>query len=111
MSDLIPEATYEAVGFQVDTEEWGLTYAQFGESKDKRTPQVVVNFEIVDEGEQKGRRIAWIGYFTEATTERTIQALRYCGFRGDDLAAAITQKLDQKVQIVVEHDEYQGKVR
>jgi hypothetical protein len=111
MTDLIPQGTYEAVAYALDTEEFGRTFAQFGESKNKGTPQVVVNLEIVTEGEQAGRRIAWIGYFTDNTTQRTVESLRYMGFQGTDLAAAITQKLDRKVQIVVEHEEYDGKWR
>jgi hypothetical protein len=114
MSDLIPRGTYEAVAYVVDTEEFGQTYAQFGESKNKGTPQVVVNFEIVSEGEQAGRRIAWIGYFppdNQDVSRRTVESLRYCGFTGNDLATAVTQTLDKKVQIVIDHEQYDGKTR
>lgn len=111
MSDLIPQGTYEAVAYAVDTDEFGRTFVQFGESKNKGTPQAVVNLEIVSEGEQAGRRIAYVGYFTENTTQRLIESLRYMGFKGDDLATAITQTLDRKVQIVVEHEQYDGKWR
>jgi hypothetical protein len=107
MSDLIPEGTYEALAYPVETEEFGLTYVQFGEAK-TGTPQVVVNTEIC-EGEQAGKRLAYIGYFTDDTARRTVESLRYFGFKGNDLATAVTQKLDQKVQIVVEHEDYEGK--
>jgi hypothetical protein len=109
MSDLIAEGTYEAVAFPIDTAD-GPAYAQFGESAQKATPQVVVNCEILD-GEEVGRRIAWIGYFTEATTQRTVESLRYFGFKGDDLATLVTQKLEQRVQIVVEHEDYNNRTR
>lgn len=107
--NLIPAGYYRAVAVPIDTDD-GLSYVQFGESKEKRTPQVCINFEILD-GPELGRRIAWLGYFTDKTTERTVQALRYCGFRGDDLAALVTQQIDHEVQIVVQHEEYNGKVR
>jgi hypothetical protein len=107
--DLIPKGSYRAVAVQVNVEGFGPTFVQFGETS-KGNPQVVVNFEIID-GDMAGRRHAWWGYFTEATTERTVESLRYCGFKGDDLAGAMTQQLDQEVQIVVDHEEYQGKVR
>jgi hypothetical protein len=84
------------------------TYVQFGESSKSGTPQVVVNFEVL-EGPEQGRRIAWFGYFTDKTVNRTIESLRFCGFKGDDLALAVTQKLDQEVQIAVAHEEYDGK--
>lgn len=114
MSDLIPKGTYEATAYIVDTEEFGQTYVQFGESKNKGTPQVVVNFELVGESEHAGRRIAWIGYFppdNQDVSRRTVESLRYCGFFGVDLALAVTQKLDQKVQIVIDHEQYDGKTR
>lgn len=111
MSDLIARGTYRAKGFPVDTEEFGNTYTQFSESKNKGTPYVAVNMEIVGEGEQAGRHIAYIGYFTENTTQRTVESLRYMGFKGNELATAITQKLDNEVEIVVEHEEYDGKWR
>lgn len=107
MSELIAEGTYEAVAYPIETDD-GPTYVQFGESKTKSTPMVVVNCEIID-GEEAGRRVAYTGYFTDSTTQRTIESLRYFGFKGDDLAMLVTQKLDQRVQIVIEHEDYNGK--
>jgi hypothetical protein len=106
--ELIPEGKYRAVALQVSVEGYGQSFVQFGESS-AGNPQVIVNFEILD-GEYAGRRKTWFGVFTENTTQRTIEALRYCGFKGDDLAAAMSQQLDQEVQIVIGHEEYQGKV-
>lgn len=103
---MIGAGYYRAVAVPVSTPD-GDTYAQFGEGKNH--PQVVVNFEILD-GPEAGRRIAWFGHFSEKTVQRTVESLRYCGFKGDDLALATTQKLDQEVQIVVAHEEYNGKV-
>lgn len=111
MSDLIPEGSYEAVAYKVNTEDFGDTYAQLGYTPEKGTPQVAVNVEIVDEGDHKGKRIAYIGWLTEAAILRTIESLRYFGFRGNDLAGLVTQRLDQKVQIVVKHETYEGRVR
>jgi hypothetical protein len=104
---LIEAGYYKAAAVPITTPD-GDTYVQFGESKTGK-PQVVVNFEIL-EGPDAGRRIAWFGYFTEKTVQRTVESLRYCGFKGDDLAGAVTQVLDQEVQIVVAHEEYDGKV-
>lgn len=101
---MLPAGNYDAVA--TPDSELGL-YAQFGESKNGKQ-QVAINFEIIT-GEHAGRHITWFGYFVPAAATRTIEALRYCGFRGDDLSTAPTQKLNQRVQIVVEHDEYQGR--
>lgn len=110
-ADLIPEGFYDAVAYKVATEDFGETYAQVGNSPEKGTPQVVVNVEIVGEGEWAGRRIAYVGYFTDDSIQRTVESLRYFGFRGNDLAGLVTQQLDQRVQIVVRHEEWKGKVR
>lgn len=104
--DMIPPGNYRAVATPISTES-GDCWAQFGETKN-HNPQVVLNFEII-EGDYAGRRVAWFGYFTEKTSQRTVEALRYCGFTGDDLAAAVYMPLDQEVQIVIEHEEYNGK--
>lgn len=81
MANLIPPGYYRAVAVPVQTDD-GETYVQFGETKDGN-PQVAVTFAILD-GSQQGRRSTWFGYFTEKTTKRTIESLRYCGFKGDD---------------------------
>lgn len=107
-TNLLPAGRYRAVGVLMTTDN-GRTYCQFGKTQGG-SPQVCVNFEIL-EGEQMGRRIAWFGFFTEKTTQRTIEALRYCGFKGNDLAELETQALDNEVEIIVQHEEYQGKWR
>lgn len=108
--DLVPAGYYRAVAVPVSVDGRELS-VQFGRSKLKGTPQVAVLFAILDDGPHKGRRLTWMGYFTEDAVDRTVDALRYCGFKGDELAALPTQKLDQEVSITVEHEEYDGKTR
>src|ERR1700737_157979 len=81
--------------------------AQLGFSPNKGTEQVVVEFEILDE-EHAGERITWIGYFAENTSERTIESLRICGWKTDDVSD-LRGIGDNEVQLVVEHEPYQGK--
>lgn len=69
--------------------------------------QVGVRFELVD---HPGETIIWYGYFTDGTFERTIKSLRACGWRGDDLSD-LSGIGAMEVQIVVEHEEYNGKTR
>jgi hypothetical protein len=60
---------------------------EFAESKTKKTPYVSVMFEVTEGGESKGRQFEWQGYLSDATTERTVQGLRFAGcvFPGDDI--------------------------
>jgi len=94
---MIPAATYRA---QAIDGHLGFT--------SKGNEQVVVRFEIVD-GPQKDQSIQWFGFFTEACFDRTIQSLRHCGWKGDDVSE-LTGIDTREVDIVVEHDTYQGKV-
>lgn len=106
--ELIPAGYYDAVAACIKNEAGDDAYVQFGSTKGG-DPQICVNFEIVS-GPHAGHRVAWYGYFTEKTAKRTVESLRYCGFKGDDLMGALAQKLDNQVSIKIEHNEYQGKV-
>ena len=106
-SELVSQGNYRAVARQMQTDE-GLVWAQFSQPKNGTT-QVVISFEILD-GMWAGRKVAWFGSFSEKAYERTLQALRYCGMKGDDLMTLPDQVLDQEVSIVVEHNEWEGKV-
>lgn len=107
----VTPGTYRAVAVPVDVDGFS-SYVQFGTTKGSEgkqgTKQVVVQFEILD-GQFQGRRVTWFGYFTEKTWERTVKSLRYCGYKGDDLAACVTQELDQEVSITVELNTWEGK--
>ncbi len=106
---MISAGRHNAMAVPVETD-GGPVYAQFGVTNNGKN-QVVVNFEILD-GEDAGQTIAWFGYFaTEKNAKKTIESLRACGFKGDDLAACGDQVLEQRVSLVVEHEEYEGKVK
>lgn len=94
---MIPEGSYTAVALE---HRWGKT------STSKH--QLAIQFEIVG-GEYEGNKLVWYGYFTDRAVERTLQSLRYCGWVGHDLADL--GALDKQVQIVVEHDTYNGNTR
>lgn len=86
--------------------------AQLGYTS-KGTEQVVVGFEFQD-APHKGQKIAWYGYFSEATAERTIESLRFCGWTGDDLfdLSTVGSPESSDVDIVIESEEdEQGKRR
>lgn len=69
--------------------------------------QVAVQFELLD---MPGHTITAYLYFTEKTTDRTLESLRYCGWSTDDVCD-LRGIGDNEVSIVVEHAEYQGKVQ
>ena len=50
----------------------------------KDTDQVGITFKLL-EGPEANRLIAYYGYFTDATAEGTIEAMRNAGWLGDDL--------------------------
>lgn len=78
--------------------EWTMSLS----STDK--PMLVVLFDILTEGASE-KSLTWRGFFTELTTDRTIEALRFMGFEGDDLSQL--EGLDRnEVDLVVEDEEY-----
>ena len=82
--------------------EWGLDVSKNGKD------QVVVLFAYVGEDGEE-HMIRWYGFFTEATTDRTLDSLRYCGWTGDDLSNL--EGLDaNEVELVLEEEEYEGKL-
>lgn len=71
--------------------------------------QVAIGLEIL-EGESKGAYVTWHGYFTDATFDRTIESLRLLGWQGTDLAD-LRGIGTTEVSIVVEHEQYEGKLK
>lgn len=103
---MLPTGTYKAVATENPDDG---SYVRFGETSKGKT-EATVMFEVI-EGVHTGQRITWRAYFaTEKNAKRTIEGLRQCGFTGDDLAAATSQTLDKPVDIVVAHEEYNGRV-
>lgn len=108
---MIPAGTYSAIPAPVTDEATGRTvYARFATAGQDDKKQVVVTFRLTSP-EVAGQHLAWFGFFTEKTWERTIESLRYCGFRGDDLSELPNQVLSSEVQLVVEHEEWEGRTR
>lgn len=83
--------------------------AQVGANK---TPAMQVVFQLTDEGPHQGETIRWDGWLTEKTQDRTIEAIGYCGWTGDDLSVfakdgAPMQGMDlNDVELVIENEEY-----
>jgi len=103
VSTLTPTGTFEAVAVPVEAE--GLkAYVHFGETSTGKY-FASVRCRLMT-GEAAGAEEVWTGYLTDSTIERTIKALRAFGFKGDDLSAAQDQELTNRVEVVIEHEEY-----
>jgi hypothetical protein len=98
---------YEAKAVPTTDEAGNIKVVHFGLSS-TNTKQVLITFEI-ERGDAKGQKVPWFGYFTDKSWERTIQSLRYMGFKGNDLSTLDAQTLDQIVSLSVEESEWDGK--
>lgn len=82
--------------------------ARFGNSETaKKTPGVAVDFEIT-QGESKGQKITYVGWFSGGATEYTFQNLVKAGYN-----EALDNPLQnaKEVEIVLEEETYEGKTR
>ncbi len=84
-----------------------------GTSSKKGTPFIEFYFRIIG-GENDGGEARYTGYFPDGNKnacERTLQALEYCGWEGEDLGEFADGELHgldaNEVEIVVELEEYE----
>jgi hypothetical protein len=103
-SHLLPKGRYRARA---------LEYA-FGMTTTGRE-QIAVVFEILDE-QFAGQRITWYGFFgddpgrgTKTPTEITVEALRNCGWSGNDLADLSGIDANEVI-LVVEQERFKGEL-
>ena len=75
----------------------GLGYSNSG------TPYIQVVFRT-SEGQ-----ITWWGYLSDGASKRTIKSLRAMGWRGANVSEIELKDLSSPVDIVVTHEEYNGK--
>jgi len=103
--NLTPEGRYPGV----------LRTVQFADAK-TGTTQAVLGFEFTDEsGQPTNQFMPYFGALTDAAIDFTVEALRNCGWEGDDLselpALVESGALSSPVQLVVVHEEYNGEWR
>lgn len=74
----------------------------------KGAPEVAVMFEL---SEVPGYRLAWYGFFTEKTEEKTLEALFACGWDGENIEqlAGLTENEVELVVEVEEQEDEQGR--
>ena len=73
--------------------------------------QVGIAFDLLD-GPDAGQSITAYGSFSGAALPYTLEKMRTAGWRGDDLAdlSSIGGPKTPDVQLVIEHEEYNGKL-
>lgn len=70
---------------------------------------IAIRFEFIA-GPHVGKSIQGWFYFLDSTVERTLQTMRHCGWTGETLGD-LTGMGDAEVELVIEDEEYNGKVR
>lgn len=88
--------------FKGRAKEWALGMSSGGKE------QIAVMFELT--GDHAGQTITWFGYFTENTVDRTLDSLRHCGWDNDNIAELDNLSANE-VDLVLDEEEYEGKVR
>jgi hypothetical protein len=75
------------------------------------TEWVDVTFEV-KVSEDEVADCTWMGFLTKKAMERTIEALRFCGWYGDEITNLLDDGLSlNEVEVVIQHEEYKGKTR
>jgi hypothetical protein len=103
---MIPKGYYEAVAIEGQL-------CEAGTGK----PQVAVLFEITEEGEFKGQRRTWYGFFGDEAvfkdgrtlTQVTLESLRNAGWSNDDISD-IQGLGETNVSLVIDHEPDQNGV-
>lgn len=89
--------------YEAKAKTWGL-----GTAGQKATPEVAVEFGIITPGADV-QAITWHGYLTDAALERTVESLRHCGWKGDDVSDGLPGLDTNEVSLVIEDEEYEGR--
>lgn len=81
------------------------------ETKEGASPSIALTFEFEVEGVRK--QLTYYGYLTSAAAEYTLKNLITAGFKHDrpSMLCKPNAFIDKEVQIVVEHETYEGKTR
>lgn len=105
-SEKTPIGKYPAVAVPMVGED-GMRTVRWGLSSN-RNAQVLVYFKII-RGPRAGDVLPWFGSLSKDAYERTMQSLRYCGWKSARTADLEREPLDQEVEIEVGHNDWDGK--
>lgn len=107
--ELPSPGTYNAVAIERTDDQGLAAYARWSLTKAEKK-QVSATFKLIDAAGNP--TVTWYGSFSstaigntgKTVAKRTVESLRYMGFKGNDFLELETQKLDQIVSIVIEHE-------
>ena len=114
-NNLLPEGFYDAVAVEKVDDQGVIAFARWSKSNGGKK-QVSAHFKLLAHPE--AFPVPWYGSFSGETlgkkgktvAERTVESLRYMGFKGNDFLELERQPLNQIVSVQVEHNEWEGKV-
>lgn len=92
-----------------------LRHVAFSETL-KGKEQILLKFELLEQasGNPTGTTLTYFGQFEGKSLDFTVDAIRCCGWVGDELHElpdlALNNRLDEEVSLTVERDEYEGNV-
>ena len=84
---------------------------EWPEPKPGKAQGIALGFLMSDGDVDQGRMITSWHYFTDASLQYTVQALRACGWKGEDPSEITVADLGSEVELGVVHEEWEGKVR
>lgn len=84
---------------------------EFPEPASGKSQGIALGFRLSDGDVDQGRIITAWKYFSDGALPYTLEALRACGWRGDNPAEITIADLASEVELVVQHEEYEGKWR
>ncbi len=84
-----------------------------GKSAQKGTPQIQF-YCAITQGEFKGDRAKWTGYFGPNSAGRTVESLQHCGWEGEELGEFADGELHgldrNEVELVIDIEDYEVQV-
>ena len=69
---------------------------------------IALGFRLSEGDVDQGRTITAWKYFTDGALKYTLDALRACGWRGDNPAEITIEDLGAEVELVIQHEPYGG---
>ena len=84
---------------------------EFPEPNPGKSQAIALGFRLSEGDVDQGRVITAWKYFADGALVYTLEALRACGWRGDNPADITIAELAEEVELVVQHETYEGKVR
>lgn len=84
---------------------------EFPEPKPGKAHSIALGWRFSDGDADQGRIITSWHYFSDGALAFTLEALRAAGWRGEDPSEITLEDIGNEVELVIRHEEYEGKTR